>query len=110
VKENTHFVAHSWSPDGKYLVGVAYEKGIQVVLSVYSIETGRYEIISEFGLQPRWLGDNKRVVFVFEDKIYLTDTRSKRPREIFSFAPKVLSSIDISRDNRSIYVSAISTD
>lgn len=107
--EKTHLVAHSWSPDGKYLAGTVHGK-YRLGLFTYLIETRQYEMISEFGTNLRWLGDNRRLIFAFEDKIYLTDVQSKKPREIFSFAPNSVSSADLSKDNRSIYVSVASTE
>jgi serine/threonine protein kinase len=104
-----HFVAHSWSSDGKSLAGSGYQT-LYVGLFAYSIEAQHYEQISAFGFAPKWLRDNRRLVFYNEDKVFLTDTQSKRPRELFSFAPDSLTGIDISRDNRSIYVSAASTE
>ena len=102
-----HFVAHSWSSDGKYLCGSGYRVR-NIGLFAYSIDTQHYEPIADFGLEPKWLNDNRRVVFCFEDRVFLTDTQSKKPRELFSFAPDTVSSVDISKDNRSIYVSVAS--
>ena len=104
-----HFVAHSWSSDGRCLAGSGYQT-FHIGLFSYSIEAQHYVKISEFGLAPTWLRDNRRLVFYFEDKVFLTDTQSKRPRELFSFAPNSLSGIDISKDNRSIYVSTSKTE
>jgi eukaryotic-like serine/threonine-protein kinase len=103
----SHFVARSWSPDGKYLAGSGYKMnsvGV-VALFTYEIATRPYEKISEFGNSPKWLNDNRRLIFMYEDKLYLVDTASKKPQEIYAFAPKSLSGIDISKDNRSIFVS-----
>lgn len=102
-----HFVAHSWSSDGKYLCGSGYRIS-NIGLFTYSLDTQHYEMISDFGLESKFLSDNRRVIFCFEDKVYVTDAQSKKPRELFSFAPDTVSSVDISRDNRSIYVSVAS--
>jgi hypothetical protein len=59
---------------------------------------------------PKWLADSMRCVFAFEDKIFVTDRLSKKPRELFSFAPNRISGLDISKDNRSIYISVDSTE
>ncbi len=106
----SHFVASSWSPDGKYLVGRAFENNIYAGIFAYWIEKRSYEMISESGFVPRWLSDSRRLIFISEDKIFLTDRLSKKPREIFSFAPDRLTGLDISKDNRFIYVSLASTE
>ena len=103
-------VATSWSPDGKYLIGSGYNPKHHQGLFAYSIETQKYQMVSEFGRLPKWLADNKRSIFAFEERIFLTDTLSKKPRELFSFAPDLISGLDVSRDNRSIYVSVDSTE
>jgi eukaryotic-like serine/threonine-protein kinase len=102
----THFVARSWSPDGKYLAGSGYTNAIGIVeLLIYEIASGRYEKLSELGNTPRWLNDNRRLIFMYADKLYLVDRQSKKSQEIFGFAPRSLSGMDISKDNRSIFVS-----
>jgi eukaryotic-like serine/threonine-protein kinase len=102
----SHFVARSWSPDGRYLAGSGYTKSIRASVFIYEIATSRYEQISEFGNSPKWLNDNRRLIFMYEDKLYIVDTQSKKPpQEIHAFTPKSLSGLDISKDNRSIFVS-----
>jgi tricorn protease len=110
--QKSHFVATSWSPDGKYLAGSGYDgvQGRRLGLFAYSIEAQRYEMVSLFGLMPKWLVDNKSCVFVFEDRVFVTDIISRKPREIFSFAPDRITGLDISRDNRWIYISVDSTE
>ena len=104
------FVASSWSSDGKYLIGSGFKPQHYQGMFAYTIETQKYEMVSEFGRMPRWLADNKRSIFAFDDKIFLTDILSKKPRELFSFAPNLITGLDVSRDNRSIYVSLDSTE
>jgi Tol biopolymer transport system component len=104
-----HFVAHSWSPDGKYLAGSGYEKKYLGIFT-FSIEKRSYESISDFGVNPKWMRDNRRLLFVSEESVYLTDVHSKKAREILSFAPNKVSSLDISKDNRSIYACVTKTE
>jgi eukaryotic-like serine/threonine-protein kinase len=103
----THFVARSWSPDGRYLAGSGYKTGSVGIaeLLIYDIASGGYEKLSEVGNTPRWLNDNRRLIFMYADKLYLVDRQSKKSQEIYTFAPKSLSGLDISKDNRSIFVS-----
>ena len=109
-REDTHFVAHSWSPDGKYLAGSGYIAKRHIGVFAYSIETRSYEMLAEFGTLARWLADSKRCLIVFEDKIFITDLQTRKPREILSFAPDRINGLDVSKDNRSVYVSVASTE
>lgn len=109
--DKAHFVAQSWSPDGKYLVGSGYEgTSHRIGLLTYSIEKKTYEIVTAFGTYSKWLEDSRRLIFYFEEKVYLIDMQSKKPREIFSFTPDKPNGLDISKDNRSIYFSIASAE
>jgi serine/threonine protein kinase len=105
VDNISHFVARSWSPDGRYLAGTGYIAIGVVSLVTYEIATGHYEKFSDLGNTPRWLNDNRHLIFINEDKLYLVDLQTRKPQEIYSFMPQSLSGMDISKDNRSIFVS-----
>ena len=84
----------SWSADGRKLAG--HGGGIYS----YSFDTDRYEQLSAFGEYPIWLNDNQRLLFCFQDKLYLMDSRTRKAQEIFSVAPNRFQSLGISRDHR----------
>jgi Tol biopolymer transport system component len=99
------FVPWSWSPDGRRLVGSA--PGVGIV--VYSFSSGTYEPIAPFGQYPIWLPDNRRVLFCRQEKLYLTDSTTKRPREIMHAAlsartGEMLGAASISSDLRTVYI------
>jgi Tol biopolymer transport system component len=57
-----------------------------------------------------WLPDSTRFVFVFNNKIYLGDVKTRRVREIFSAGENEIRSADISPDGKLIYYSVFSSE
>ena len=106
--DNQRFVAWDWSPDGKRLVGNL--SGPPLVVAVYSFETNQYEKLTEFGSSAMWLPDSTRFVFVFDNKLYLGDVKTKRVREIFSFGEDEIRSVDVSPDGKLVYYSAYNSE
>jgi Tol biopolymer transport system component len=106
----THFVAHAWSPNGRYLAGRGYDRSLSKGVLIYDIEARTYDSISDFGSWPAWLQDGRRLLFINDERIYLADVRSKRSKEIYSLLPGRLTGLDVSRDNRSIYISVASPE
>jgi Tol biopolymer transport system component len=104
-----HFELWSWSPDGQKLAGV-WKGGKSSGVFTYSLATRRYERITDFGSDPVWLSDNRRLLFIFRHKLYLVDTRAKQPREILSPDGLRVSLASPSRDDRQIYLSVISPE
>jgi Tol biopolymer transport system component len=110
-KGDVSFGAHSWSPDGKKLAGhLRRARGVSSGVVVYSFADHTYQEVIGFGSFPVWLSDSRRLVFYDENKIYLTDIRSRRVREIHSTAPRSIepgTNLNISRDDRWIYFTAV---
>jgi Tol biopolymer transport system component len=106
----THFVAHSWSPNGRYLAGRGYNLSVNRGVLIYDIEARTYDSISDFGSMPAWLEDSRRLLFFNDERIYLADVRSKSARQIYSLSPGRLTGLDVSKDNRSIYISVASSE
>ncbi len=94
----------SWSADGRKLAG--HKDGIYS----YSFDSRRYERLTEFGERPIWLNDNQRLLFFFQDKLYLLDSRTRKSQEILSVAPNRFQSLGLSRDSRVIYFSLQTTE
>jgi WD40 repeat protein len=100
----------AFSPDGKwlgrYLLRKRSSAGFPSGIAVYSLETKRFEIITDFGWGPVWLSDSRRLLFWYEDKIYCVDRDSKKIREISSVRPYSIAgypSLRVSKDNRMLY-------
>jgi Tol biopolymer transport system component len=100
------FAAYSWSPDGLRLTGqTARDGGADSGIVVFSIESQKFERVTDFGTFPAWLSDNRRLMFENRSKLYVVDSQTKKPREILSVAPRqIYSAPALSRDNRSIYI------
>jgi Tol biopolymer transport system component len=94
------FNGYYWSPDGKRLVGTAaglqgHEVRTKAGLFLYSFETNRYEKLTDFGLPPEWLADNRHIVFVHsgkgkmaEHQVWLVDTQTKVVNTVTRIRPR----------------------
>jgi Tol biopolymer transport system component len=84
--------AWSWSADGRRLVGplLNREDGSSLGLTAYSLDSERYERLVPFGTGGHWLRDNRRVLFLHQDKLYLIDSQSRRLHEVLSVAPNAV--------------------
>jgi Tol biopolymer transport system component/DNA-binding winged helix-turn-helix (wHTH) protein len=108
---DTWYEVGSWSPDGNKLAGFQLRNdGKFTGISVYSLETGKYERLTDFGWEHHWLNDSRRLIFTTgkDGQIYLVDSRSRKVHEILSVAPNLIApSAAISPDNHWIYFSMI---
>jgi Tol biopolymer transport system component len=102
--------AWSWSPDGRKLAG-NIRTGAPVGILVYSLESQHYERLTDFGVNPVWLSDSRRLLFQHQGKLSLIDSRSKKVRELLSVAPNEFGNgVTISRDDRLICFSHRTTE
>lgn len=101
-----------WSPDGSALAGVLGGAGSgSRGIMVYSFETHEFEKLTDFGIAPRWLSDNHRLLFHDQGTIYLVDRRTRgKPQRVYSVAPNTLSGFTVPPDDRAIYFSVDSTE
>jgi Tol biopolymer transport system component/serine/threonine protein kinase len=103
--------AWSWSPDGRKLAGWKLRAGAPDGILVYSLEPQHYEKLTDFGIYPVWLSDNRRLLFQHQNQLYLIDSRSKKVREVLSVSPNEFGmGVAISRDDRQIYFSLVTTE
>lgn len=86
AEPNRWFWSRSRSPDGKRLAGwQQHSERAETALSgivLYSFESQSYEQITDFGVEPVWLNDNRRLLFNHQGKLFLADSLSKQHREI----------------------------
>ena len=104
-------LAFSWSPDGEKLA--AYQRRSEAFRSgilTYNFASQKYEQLTDFGVCPVWLNDSRRLIFLNNDKLYVSDSQTKKTKEIMSVTPHHLQSLTISNDNRSIFYSLQSTE
>jgi hypothetical protein len=95
----------SWSPDGQKLAGTQFRAdGVPAGSVIYSLESQKFQPLTDFGIGGNWLQDNRRLLFGHEGKLYLVDSQSKKTQEVYSVAPSKFSGVGLSRDNRFMYI------
>jgi Tol biopolymer transport system component len=105
------FLPWSWSPDGKLLAGWQIRPELpDMNVAIYSFASARYERFAYRGSGPVWLGDNRHLIFTDLGKMYLLDTRTGQRRELYSVAPANFGTLSLSRDNRRLYYSLLSSE
>jgi Tol biopolymer transport system component/DNA-binding winged helix-turn-helix (wHTH) protein len=114
-ESGTWFEVAHWSPDGRKLAGFQVRAdGIMNGIGIYSLETGQYTRITEFGDDPYWLKDSRRLIFTHgiprDSAIYLVDSQSQKSHQILSVAPNLVSVSAVSPDDRWIYLSVIAVE
>lgn len=100
----TSFFAWSWSNDQQKLAGTVWNEAQNSTnVAIFDLTSRKFEKLTDFGTRPFWLADNRRLIFLNRDRLYLFDSKTKRMKEIFSAAPYLLQSFTLSKDNRTIY-------
>ena len=98
------FTVHEWSPDGRKLAGHrTHADTSRRGIVIYSLESQAYQRLTDVGVWPRWLSDSRRLLFLYQGKIHLLDTRSGKVHEALSVAPHAAGRFARSRDDRTLY-------
>ncbi|HVE56186.1 MAG TPA: protein kinase, partial [Pyrinomonadaceae bacterium] len=106
--DKRRFVAWDWSPDGTLLTGSF--SGEPMDAGFYSLTEKRYEPVAKMNIFPAWLPDNRRFIYGFENRLFIADTESKKPRELEIRPTEEIQSVDISRDGKLIYYTLFSSE
>lgn len=107
------FNAWHWSPDGEKLAGfMQRDDGRFSGIAFYSFKTQTYTKLTDFGMDPVWLSDSRRVLFNQEGRLWMVDSADKKTREVLSVAPQEIGrrGFALSRDDRTIYFSLATTE
>jgi Tol biopolymer transport system component len=99
-------IVRSWSPNGQWLAGHGHGMDrAPAGIFAYSLESKLWQQLLDFGRNPEWLRDNRRLLFWNEGKLFLLDTESKQHREILRLEPpaSIAPLFSIAADNRTIY-------
>jgi len=107
------FAPMDWSRDGRKLAGHLRRSadGLSTGIGTYSVESRDFQRLTESGTFPIWLNDGRRLLFNSAGAIRLIDTGSGAAHDVLSVAPsEVYLGFAISRDNRQIYFSLLSSD
>ena len=107
------FIPFDWSPDGSQLIGwqppmpTRQRRG----LFVYSFVKQTYRQLTDFGSFPIWLNDNRHVLAREGSNLFLVDTVDATAQKVFSVSvPNIIGSHSISKDNRKIYYTNVSSE
>jgi hypothetical protein len=97
------FWAFSWSPDGRKLAGWSSLNGKSPGIIVYDFEADHFEWVVDFGYNPVWLKDSRRLIFTHQYRIFLVNTETKKSHELLPPSPHRVSGYGLSQDNRMLY-------
>ncbi|HLJ48250.1 MAG TPA: protein kinase [Bryobacteraceae bacterium] len=107
--EGQLFNGWSWSPDGRTLAGFLNNNN---GIAVYSLGTRAFRKLTDFGSDPVWLSDSRRLLFHHKGKIQMVDSENGSVRELLSIAPDEVArrGFAVSSDDRHIYFSVSTTE
>ena len=111
LPEPNHFRPNSWSSDGRKLAG--YRRTPAAMSGIYVISLDDPPILREladFGSAPIWLNDSRRLLFHSPGKIQLIDAETRAMRDMLSVVPNNIVTLNLSRDNRTIYFDIQATE
>jgi hypothetical protein len=79
---------------------------------IHDLAAGSFTRVTDYGGDPVWLSDSRRILFVLGSRMYVVDTPTKRIKEVLSVAPNEIAArgFSISRDDRTIYFSIAATE
>jgi eukaryotic-like serine/threonine-protein kinase len=106
-RQGYSFCADSWSTDGRWLAGAIFHPdGLRdpgIVL--HSLRDGGYRRLNDRGGNPRWLHDNREVLYADANKILLMDVQTGRSQPVLALAPEiVVTDFALSPDEKTLYL------
>jgi Tol biopolymer transport system component len=107
------FSAWAWSPDGRRIAGFEQRAdGAYAGIVLYSPATGGYEKLTEYGVDPVWLSDSRRLLFHHEGKLHVVDSATRRTKEVPGTGQHEIArrGFALSRDDRQIYFGVTHTE
>jgi Tol biopolymer transport system component len=109
VSETLVFFPRSWAADGRSIYGSAAGVGrTDAGLRVYSLDTHRYEKLTDVGSDPKVLLDGKRLLYERNGQLRLYDLGARTSSVVGTFSSYQTgagqNAFAISRDNRWIYI------
>jgi Tol biopolymer transport system component len=110
-RELKSFIPWSWSPDGKMLAGWRLDpKPPETRVMIYSFADQRYEELADRGLNPIWLNDSSRLIYASLSSLYLHNRKTGQSRLLYSGGTSNFGVFSLSRDNRRLYYSLVSSE
>ncbi|HUG17284.1 MAG TPA: protein kinase [Thermomicrobiales bacterium] len=100
---------HLWSADGRRLAVNVAGPGPSAGIYSYDFKTRQVQRLTHYAIrQARWFRDGRRLLFLYEGKLYVIDTLSLKSREVLSQFPNEIGSFSLSSDD-SLIVYALSS-
>jgi Tol biopolymer transport system component len=100
------FLVTDWSPDGRYLAGMQGFLDLGGGVVVHDLETGTYEVLTDFGQWPVWLPDSRHLLFVTQGTEYhVVDRTTREIRLVYSAPRDVLGPPTLTDDGREVFYS-----
>ena len=106
------------SPDGKWIIYESDESGrAQIYLESFPERTGKWQVSTDGGMQPRWSGDGRRIYFQsLDDKVMAAEVvfgpsgpQITKVNEMFAIPPSLTSGgnpLDLTRDGSRFVLNA----
>ena len=97
------FLVNDWSPGDRIAGQIGYsDQGVVT----YSLQSGTYDHLTDFGQWPVWLGDSRRLLFVTGGKdFFVVDSQTREVQKIFSVTRDVLGPPRVTGDGTEAYFS-----
>jgi len=110
-RELPGFIPWSWSPDGRSIAGWWLEpKAPENRVVIFSFGDQRYIELTNSGINPIWLNDSRRLIFISLNSMYLVDKETRQTRLLRSGEAGNFGIISLSSDNRRLFYSLISSE
>lgn len=106
------------SPDGKWIIYESDESGrAQIYLESFPERTGKWQVSTDGGMQPRWSGDGRRIYFQSpDDKVMAAEVvfgpsgpQVTKISEMFAVPPSLITGgnpLDVTRDGSRFVLNA----
>jgi len=106
--DRRRFLVWDWSPDGTRLTGSF--SGSPMETGFYSFAENRFEIIGKMENFPAFLPDSRRIIYGFENRLYIADAVTKKTRTLDLLLTEDMQTLGVSRDGRLIYYTLSSSE
>jgi Tol biopolymer transport system component len=108
-----YFQVWSWSRDGKKLAGYLINPdGSAAGIGIYFLQSDTFERLTDYGMDPVWLSDDRRLLFYNNGRLDLVHSETKKSHSVLSVAPHSIAKrgFAVSSDDSLIYFSQTSTE
>jgi Tol biopolymer transport system component/tRNA A-37 threonylcarbamoyl transferase component Bud32 len=99
------FYPSSWSADGRKLAGnmSRVDKSLLTGFGIYSFDTMSFERLSREGVNPVWLHDSRRLIYLEQAGVFIFDVQAKRSRRILETPESsTFEALSLSPDEKSL--------